>query len=27
VTVLPLADTVVDRVPDLVDRLRVQSAE
>lgn len=27
VTVLPLADTVVDQVPDLVDRLRVQSAE
>ncbi|MEH0939017.1 hypothetical protein [Micromonospora psammae] len=27
VTVLPLADTVLDRVPDLVDRLRVQSAQ
>lgn len=27
VTVLPLADTVVDRVPNLVDRLRVQSVE
>ncbi|MGN9891662.1 hypothetical protein [Micromonospora sp. L31] len=27
VTVLPLADTVLDRVPDLVDGLRVQSAE
>jgi hypothetical protein len=27
VTVLPLADTVVDRIPDLVERLRVHSAE
>lgn len=27
VTVLPLADTALDRVPDLVDRLRVESAE
>ncbi len=27
VTVLPLPDTALDRVPDLVDRLRVQTAE